>query len=314
MTTQSLEKANPTDTRRWSAAAFNLYETIEVLPVQGPIGAEVRCGDVRKLTDDMASEIQKAWSDHLVLLFRGQTLTDAELLRFANRFGDLEKGVAPSVVQKDHLDNDYVVVVSNVMKDGVAIGSLGDGEAVWHTDMSFNELPPAGSLLYALEVPSGSGGETGVANMYQALDTLPKDLRTRIAGLTIFNDGRYNSAGVLRRASNSATHPIIRTHPETGLDALYLGRRPHAKITELSAEESEELLNALWAHATQERFSWHHSWKVGDILMWDNRCAMHHRNAFDPNARRIMHRVQTAGTRPAWDQVNSAAHPRHIAA
>ena len=289
----------------------NHYSGIEVLPIKGPIGAEVRCGDVRELDDARFGEIRRAWGDHLILLFRDQTLTDAELLHFANRFGELEKGVAPSIVQKDHLDNDYVVVVSNVTKNGVAIGSLGDGEAIWHTDMSFNEIPPAGSFLYALEIPP-TGGETGVANMYQALETMPADLRKRIEGLTIFNDGRYNSAGVLRRASTSATHPIVRTHPETGYDALYLGRRPHARINELQPDKSEELLNTLWTHATQARFAWHHSWKVGDILLWDNRCAMHHRNAFDPGSNRIMHRVQTAGTRPVRETGKSGAHPRHL--
>lgn len=289
---------------------FNQYSRVKVKPITGPIGAVVECGDVRKIDGKVAEELRRAWSDHLVLLFRGQTLTDLELMNFAENFGALEKGVPTSIAQSDKRENDYVVVVSNVKENGVAIGSLGDGEAIWHTDMSFNKIPPAGSFLYALEV-SLSGGETGVSNMYYALETLPSELRKRIDGLTIFNDGRYNSAGVLRRAYDSSSHPIVRTHPETGCNALYLGRRPLARINELSAEESEELLNALWAHATQEKFAWHHTWEVGDILVWDNRCAMHHRNPFPGDSRRIMHRVQTVGTPPVCEAYDSPPHMRH---
>jgi len=289
---------------------FNKYSQIKVNPVPGPIGAVVECGDVRKINSKMAEELRRAWSDHLVLVFRGQTLTDKELMEFAENFGGLEKGVPTSIAQADKRENDYIVVVSNVMKNGVAIGSLGDGEAIWHTDMSFNKIPPAGSFLYALEV-SASGGETGVSNMYYALETLPTDLRKKIDGLTIFNDGRYNSAGVLRRAYDSSSHPIVRTHPETGCNALYLGRRPLARINELPADESENLLNTLWAHATQEKFAWHHTWKVGDILVWDNRCAMHHRNPFPSDSRRIMHRVQTVGTPPVCEAYVAPPHQRH---
>lgn len=308
MNTQATSSAG--NSVRKSAGLFNQYSRITVNPIAGPIGAVVDCGDVSHVDAKMAEELRRAWADHLVLLFRGQTLTDLELMKFAENFGALEKGVPTSIAQADKRENDFIVVVSNVKENGVAIGSLGDGEAIWHTDMSFNKIPPAGSFLYALEVPP-KGGETGVSNMYYALETLPSDLRKKIDGLTIFNDGRYNSAGVLRRAYDSSSHPIVRTHPETGCNALYLGRRPLARINELPPEESEELLNALWAHATQEKFAWHHTWKVGDIFVWDNRCAMHHRNPFPGESRRIMHRVQTVGTPPVCEAYEMPPHPRH---
>jgi taurine dioxygenase len=129
----------------------------------------------------------------------------------------------------------------------------------------------------------------------------------------------YNSAGDLRqgftpvsdvRDAPGPSHPIVRTHPDTGYDALYLGRRPNAYINGLSVEQSEELLDELWSHATQPELTWHHVWRPGDILMWDNRCVMHHRDPFDAGARRIMHRVQCAGDRPAKSPEGRTGHPR----
>jgi taurine dioxygenase len=102
----------------------------------------------------------------------------------------------------------------------------------------------------------------------------------------------------------------VRTHGDTGYDALYLGRRPNAYIDGLTVPESEELLNALWAHATKPELTWHHVWRAGDILMWDNRCVMHHRDPFDAGARRIMHRVQCAGERPTKSAAGKVGHPR----
>lgn len=274
------------------------YSHIEVVPRPGVIGAEVRCGDVNLLTEEATKEIRRAWGDHLVLLVRGQKLDDEKLLAFTSRFGALEKGPVTNVAMGEQRQNPYICVVSNVVENGVAIGSLGNDEAIWHTDMSHHEMPPAASVLHALEVPP-KGAETGFVNMYYALETLPADVRSRIDDLTILHDGHYNSAGVRRRIATSTSHPIVCTHPETGRDVLYLGRRPHARINELPEAESDALLDLLWAHATRDEFAWHHEWKVGDILIWDNRCCMHHRNAFDPNSRRIMHRGQTVGSRPA---------------
>lgn len=293
---------------------FNKYSRIEVRPIPGPVGAEVFCGDVRKLDAEAIVEIQQAWLDHLALVFHGQKLNDDELTEFARIFGAPEKAPPPADVMKARgRDNEYIAVISNVVENGVAIGSLGNDEAVWHTDMSYNSTPPAASLLHALEV-SAAGGETGISNMYQALAELPEDLVKQVAGLTIYNDGSYNSAGQKRPNTESASHPIIRTHPDTGLNALYLGRRPRARINELSPEESEKLLNRLWTHATQEKFSWHHSWKVGDILIWDNRCTMHHRNAFDSSERRIMHRAQTKGSPLIKATGVGEIHPRYAMA
>ena len=190
------------------------------------------------------------------------------------------------------------MIISNVTADGREIGSLGNAEAFWHTDLNFVEEPPAASCLYAHEVPA-DGGDTGFANMEAAFASLPAALATSIAGRRIRDDARFNSAGYLREVRVPDTlHPIVRTHPETGRKSLYLGRRANAIIEGLDDAESNALLDALWEHATSESFTWHHRWCAGDLLIWDNRCTLHRRDSFDGSTRRIMHRTQTRGTRP----------------
>jgi taurine dioxygenase len=187
------------------------------------------------------------------------------------------------------------------------MGSLGYGEAVWHTDMSYIDVTPSAALLYSLEVTK-EGGETGFVSMYDAYETLPEDLKKAIEGKQIKHDASHNSAGELRkgfqpvsdpREAPGALHPIVIRHPVTRRKALYLGRRPRGYIVGLSLEDSEALLNRLWAHATDESKSWWQKWNVGDLLMWDNRCVMHKRTAFDPNERRFMLRTQIKGAKPA---------------
>ena len=172
--------------------------------------------------------------------------------------------------------------------------------------MSYNPEPPCASALYALEVPH-AGGDTGFANMYLAYETLPDELRQRVEGRLCRHDSTYNSAGELRRGFNEvsdprqapgADHPIIRTHPVTGRRALFLGRRRNAYIQGLDLEDSERLLDALWAHATLPELTWYQQWRVGDLVLWDNRCVLHRRDEFDPSSRRLMHRSQIKGDRP----------------
>ena len=193
-------------------------------------------------------------------------------------------------------------------KNGEPIGSLGAGEAVWHTDMSYIPEPPKASLLYALEIPP-AGGNTGFVNMYCGYDALPEKLKARIAGLTIKHDSTYNSGGYVRQGitatddpvtSPGTIHPLVCTHPESGKRVLYLGRRRNAYIPGLSLAESEALLDEIWSYATADAYTWYNTWQVGDLVLWDNRCTMHRRDPFDANSRRIMHRTQVKGeTRPA---------------
>jgi taurine dioxygenase len=244
--------------------------------------------------------IHRAWLDHHVLLVRGQTLTDEDLVTFSRRFGDLDEAPVQETGQRFVEGHREIYVVSNVVQDGVAIGSLGSGEAVWHTDMSYLADPPKASVLYALEVPP-LGGDTSFCSMCAAWDELPAALQRRIEGLRVKHDGTYNSGGYTRqgvtptddpRTSPGMLHPLVSVHPETGRRGLYLGRRRNAYIEGLSLDESDALLDEVWAQATRDSLTWRHQWRAGDLVLWDNRCTMHRRDAFDPAARRVMHRTQ----------------------
>jgi alpha-ketoglutarate-dependent taurine dioxygenase len=267
------------------------------------LGAEVQGVDLRALDDSAFAVIHRAWLDHQVLLFRDQTLTDDDLVAVSRRFGELDEAPVQETGQRFVEGHPEIYVVSNVVQDGVAIGSLGAGEAVWHTDMSYLPNPPKASALYALEVPP-SGGDTSFCSMYAAWETLPEELRRRVDSVRVKHDGTYNSGGYTRqgvtptgdpRTSPGALHPLVYVHPETGRRALYLGRRRNAYIEGLLLEESDALLDEIWAWATRDSSIWRHRWRAGDFVLWDNRCTMHRRDAFDPSTRRVMHRTQIRG-------------------
>jgi alpha-ketoglutarate-dependent taurine dioxygenase len=279
---------------------------VRVRPTGAALAADIGGVDLAgPLSPETMAGIKRAWGDHLVLRFRGQLLSDDDLMRFSRQFGELDW--APVAATNDAPEGRaYVMVVSNVVENGHAIGQLGAYEALWHTDMSYVAEPPMASALYSLEAPA-SGGDTGFCNMYLALESLPAELRREIEGKACIHDASRNSAGELRRGyvdaadatqTVGAEHPIVRTHPMTGRQALFLGRRRSAYIPGLSLADSEALLDALWAHATKDEYSWYQQWRAGDLILWDNRCVMHRRDAFDQNTRRVMHRTQIKGDRP----------------
>jgi taurine dioxygenase len=285
-----------------SAAAASI-DRIHVVPTGAALAADIIGVDLRRIDDSAFAAIHRAWLDHLVVLFRGQDLDDDDLIAFSRRFGDLDLAPIQENGRRFVDGHPEIYVVSNVIENGLTIGSLGAGEAVWHTDMSYLDDPPKASMLYAIEVPP-AGGNTGFTNMYRACDELPDALRRRIAGLRLKHDGTYNSGGYVREgivatddpvASPGTYHPIVCTHPETGRQCLYLGRRRNAYIEGLPLAESEALLDELWQHATREELSWYNTWRVGDLVLWDNRCTMHRRDPFDATTRRIMHRTQMKG-------------------
>jgi taurine dioxygenase len=276
---------------------------IEVIPTGAALGAEVKGGDFRNLDDTAFTRVLQAWHDHSVLLVRGQTLSDQELIAFSHRYGDLDWAPIQETGRRFVEGLPEIYIVSNVKVNGEPIGSLGDGEAVWHTDMSYLDVPPKASMLYALEVPP-TGGNTSFCTMYGIYDALPAKLKDRIAGLRIKHDGTYNSGGYVRQGiaptddpvtSHGAVHPLVCMHPVTGRRMLYLGRRRNACLVGLELAESEALLDELWSFVDRPEFAWEHVWRVGDLVLWDNRCTMHRRDALDPYSRRIMHRTQVKG-------------------
>ncbi len=286
----------------------NAQSRITIIPTGKALGAEIQGIDLRIIEGDDFAAIYQAWLDFSVLLFRGQRLTDDDLISFSKKFGELDWAPIQESGRRFVEGHPEIYVVSNVVEKGVPIGSLGAGEATWHTDMSYLDDPPKASILYALETPS-SGGNTYFCSMYRAYDLLPESLKKRIEGKILKHDATYNSGGYVRQgvaavddpvASPGARHPLVCTHPETKRRLLYLGRRRNAYIEGLPLAESEALLDGLWTYANREEISWHNAWRVGDLVLWDNRCTMHRRDPFDPTSRRVMHRTQIKGeTRPS---------------
>ncbi|MFM0505890.1 TauD/TfdA dioxygenase family protein [Paraburkholderia caffeinilytica] len=305
--------------------------SIKISPMNAALGAEVTGFDVCKpLSGSDKNTILQAWHDHLILVIPEQPMNDEQLMAFTRNFGELEYSAEALVKSNYQLDSVFgsdkavppeIAVVSNIVKDGAAIGVLGSGEAFWHTDSSFVDIPPDGSLLHALEVPS-TGGDTHFLNMYRAYETLPASVQRVIANLRANHSISHTSAGEPRKGFENVTdvttlpgaqHPLVRTHPATGRNALFLGRRLNAYIVGLPVDESEDLLNQLWAHTINAEYTVGHHWRVGDTVIWDNRCAMHRRDSFDPDARRLMHRTQLKGTRPFYrvGEQASANEPAH---
>ncbi len=269
------------------------------------LGGEIIGLDISKnLTQDQVNFINESWNERLVLVFKKQNLNDPKLINFSKYFGELDPP-GPNPYGITFLPEfPEINVISNVKNEqGTPIGNLGDGEAVWHADMTYIDLPPKAGILYALEVPKNQGN-THFANMNLAYCELPAALKEKIDGKILIHDSAHNSAGMLRKGYSEvndptetpgARHPIVITDKSTNKKLLFLGRRPHAYIVGLEVEESENLLDEIWEHATQEKYTWTQQWEKGDLLMWKNLNVLHKRDAFDPNTRRIMHRTQLKG-------------------
>ena len=306
-----------------STGTQNTLASFRVIPTGSALGAEIKGVDFSlAVPEDVRAALRKAWAEHLVLLFRDQQIDDHQLIAAAGIFGPPHD----SASRKYHLkagrnvDNRFMIsqhpsvsIISNLDENGNPVkdnGSLGSYEVVWHTDNSYVAIPPAGSMLYALVIPVNGGGDTSFNNQYLAYEELPEDLKRVIEGKSQVHDSSRNSAGVLRpgvrlptrpEEVEGPTHPLVRVHPMTNKHALYLGRRrvwPSNYIVGMDNAESESLLDRLWAHATQPTYAWTHRWRVGDIVLWDNRCCMHYRTEVDANQARVMHRTTIKGEAP----------------
>jgi taurine dioxygenase len=281
---------------------------IKIEPTGKSLGATISNVDMANLDQSAFDEIHAAWLEHLVLRFRGQTLDDTSLAAFSRRFGKLDNAPIGRGGDYPIPDRPEITIISNIIEGGKAIGGLGNSEAVWHSDMTYVDMPPKASLLYGMEIPN-TGGDTWFCNMYRVYEDLPEAMKTRIAGLRCKHDSTRTSSGSLRTGfaeqyspeeQPGEDHPLIVRHPETSRQALYLGRRRNAYIVDMSAADSDVLLDEIWDHANASPHSWAQKWAVGDLVLWDNRCTMHRRDGFDDAERRLMHRTQVQGDiRPA---------------
>ena len=195
------------------------------------------------------------------------------------------------------------MMISNIRENGETIGALPDGEMHFHHDQIHAEVPHNGTLLYSLEIPT-YGGDTLFASGYAAYDTLEPAIRNRLEGRRAFH--HYNYGGTIRgdnrgvAAFSESVHPVFRTHDQTGRKAIYVNRLMTVRIEGLPEDESDALLNAMFDHSEKLEFVYRHIWRVGDLIVWDNRCSMHARDDFPSDQRRLMLRTTVTGTqRPA---------------
>jgi taurine dioxygenase len=297
----------------------NAPENVRVVPTGAALGAEIQGVDLSQPVPEETRELmRKAWADHLILLWRGQNLPDISFLHAAEIFGPTKEPAARKfqvaggykVGGRIVALHPHVSLISNLDEEGHPVkdnGDLGSYEVVWHSDNSYVEVPPAGSMLYAVIISPNGGGDTWFSNQYLAYEELPDDLKKAIAGRSQRHDASRNSAGILRPTVKLPTtpeevpgpvHPLVRVHPVTGRRALYLGRRrdwPSNYIIGMPNDESEKLLDRLWAHASQQKYAWGHQWRVGDLILWDNRCAMHYRSEVDATRPLVMYRTVVKG-------------------
>jgi taurine dioxygenase len=274
-------------------------DDIRTRPLAPAIGAEIIGVDLSQpVSDETFARILDVWHQNLVILLRDQHLSEDDQVGFGERFGP----PAVSHTRRYTTKNPAVMVISNIRENGQLIGALPDGEMNFHTDQCHQERPAMASMLYSLEVPS-KGGNTLFANGYRAYETLPAAIKQRIEGRKALNAYDYENASTrrgtkLREGIPSCWHPIVRTHPDTRRKALYVNRLMTVAIEGMSDAESEELLEVLFEHQEQPQFIYEHVWRPHDVLLWDNRCALHARTDFSANERRLMRRLTILGEKP----------------
>jgi taurine dioxygenase len=287
------------------------YKRIEVKPIAGALGAEIAGADLGNLDDETFAEIEAAWLEHLVVFFRGQKITSEQQIAFARRFGDIHyhpfmKGMEahPEILE--------------ILKEEGDTKAFGE---VWHTDQMFNPKPAKATILYAKETPA-AGGDTMFANMYLAYENLSDPMKGMIAGVKTWNvgdrktlaqngplasaprAGRYvgneNMAAKVRDPGDAQTqtaHPLVRTHPQTGRKALYIGNHTQT-LDGFQRAEARPILDFLMTHAIQPEFTCRFRWEPGSLAIWDNRCTQHRALNDYPGKRRRMHRITIAGDAP----------------
>ena len=273
---------------------------LDVRPLSGALGAEILGIDLaHDFGDETVAAIRAAWLEHLVIFFRQQTLSPAQFLKLASRFG--EPVEYPFVKGLEGFPQ--ITPVIKLEHEKINFGGL------WHSDTAYLERPPMATMLIARETPP-RGGDTLFANMYRAYDTLSEGMRRMLDGLVVVTssakadvtrtreDRVRDSAKHDARQEYVAEHPVVRTHPETGRKALYANGGHALRFRDMTVEESAPLLSYLFSHATRPEFTCRFRWEVGSIALWDNRCTQHNPVNDYYGFRRVMHRVTLKGDVP----------------
>jgi taurine dioxygenase len=274
---------------------------LDVKKLSTHIGAEVlNLNLAEDLTTEAAAELNRLWLEYLVLVFRGQKLSQEDQLRVTTAFGEVGPLGRPAEFYpkgySEILEN--IMLISNIREDGEPIGALPDGDMMFHHDMLHADIPHKGTILYAIEVPS-EGGNTLFANGYTAYETLDADVREPLEGRMAFHHYHYGSThigdDIGTPAFSESTHPVFRTHEETGKKAIYINRLMTESVVDMADAEAKPLLDAVYDHSEKPEFVYEHVWQVGDLILWDNRCSMHGRTDFSETERRLMLRTTVRG-------------------
>ena len=262
---------------------------LQLRPVAPTLGAEIRGLDVRDLDEATFAAVQRAFAAHRLLVFKDQSLSPEELMRFGERWGELH--VHPITPHLDGLPP--VQAIRNTGKQTTL-------NEHWHTDMSFMPTPPKITMLHALEIPE-LGGDTAFADQHAAYDSLSDGLKALLDGLKAVHrsDDFARIVGRDAKDAPSGTHPVVRTHPDTGRKALYVCRAFTKRFDGLTRSESAGLLEFLFERSVRPDFTHRHRWEVGDLVMWDNRSLLHYAIHDHGDAPRLLHRVTVIGEEPA---------------
>jgi alpha-ketoglutarate-dependent taurine dioxygenase len=273
------------------------------------LGAEVRGLDMRQPLDAaMSRELHDIWMQHLVLVFPGQHVTDAEHVAFTRCFGEPEifhQKIIRSERIKEIFRVSNVDENNNLMPPDHPVSQQLSLAQFWHTDSSYRQIPCTGALLHGVEV-SRTGGETQFTNMYLVYEALPEALKRRIEGRKAQHDfGHMHTLATLKplteeekAAMPPVWQPLVRRHPVTGRKSLYISPIYNDAVEGMPRDEARQLIADLTKIAADPRFVYAHRWETDDVLMWDNRCTMHQVTPFDPRERRVMHRTTIVGTEP----------------
>ncbi len=267
-------------------------------------GAEIRGVDLASAGDEIVDQVVHAFQMHGAILLRDQRMTPDDLLRFVRRFGEPERHTLNEFTLPGYPN---IYVLSNHVVDGKPIGAHNDGVG-WHTDRSYTAEPVMSTMLYAVEVPP-EGSDTLLADLCAAWEALPHERQRELDGLVLHHSyahfmrtrefGSRELTQELKDENPDVWHPLVRTHPADGRKALWPSTGTVVEVVGMPNPQGLELIDELVEFATQERFVFRHKWRVGDILMWDNRCTLHTGTLYDDTRYyRLMHRLWVKGDRP----------------